>query len=297
MGSRWSSIAVCLLWAISMGWLIWEKLLPPLLVGDPPNYRSISDSRHFEEPVGWKLFLNGRPVGSAVGTVVKLPGDESEIRSRVHFGGIRLEDLPGWLRAIVAPLVAPEVERVVMDCECILTIDAQGRLSSFRSTLHVPPFQDIVRLRGTLNAGQMKLTIHVGDFSYSAEPSFPSNSLAGDTLSPQACLPGLRDGQAWTVPSYSPWRPPNDPIEILKASVEGTDWINWNGRLENTWLVVYRTDPGLGIGGDQTPRGWLWVRRDGTVLRQQVTVFDCKLTFVRLSSNEAAALEKGLHKR
>jgi hypothetical protein len=280
-----------------MGWLVWEKLLPPLLVGDPPNYRSISDSRHFEEPVGWRLFLNGRPVGSAVGMAVKLPGDETEVRSRVHFGGIRLEDLPSWLRAMVTRLVAPQIERVVMDCESTLTIDAEGRLSSFRSTLHVPPFQDIVRLRGTLNAGQLKLTIHVGDFAYSAEPSLPSNSLAGDTLSPQACLPGLHDGQTWTVPSYSPWRPPNNPIEILKASVEGTDWMNWNGRLENTWRVLYRSDPGLGAGSDQTPRGRLWVRPDGTVLRQEIMMFDCTLTFVRLSGNEAAALEKGLHER
>ena len=121
-----------------------------------------------------------------------------------------------------------------------------------------------------------------------------TNALAGDSLSPQVCLPGLREGQTWKVPSYSPLRPPNNPVEMLTATVEGLEPFDWNGRPEEVWLVVYRADSGLGMGIDKTPRGRLWVRPDGTVLGQQVMMLDCKLMFVRLPDRQAAELEKKL---
>ena len=58
--------------------------------------------------------------------------------------------------------------------------------------------------------------------------------------------------------------------------------------------MVYHADAGLGFGSDRAPRGRLWVRPDGTVLRQQSMLLGCTLTFVRLSGDEAAALEKKL---
>ena len=56
-------------------------------------------------------------------------------------------------------------------------------------------------------------------------------------------------------------------------------------------MVVYRTDPGIRLGGGRTVRGKLWVRRDGAVLKQKVLFFDSAMTFVRLSEDEALALE------
>ena len=47
-----------------------------------------------------------------------------------------------------------------------------------------------------------------------------------------------------------------------------------------------------GADGSQTPRGQLWVRRDGTVLRQQVCLFDAAITFDRLPDSEAEELAK-----
>ena len=136
----------------------------------------------------------------------------------------------------------------------------------------------------------MKLTVHSGAFSYTNDCFVPPKALAGDTLSPQAWLPGLREGQRWSVPSYSPLRPPNNPLELLKATVEGLEPMTWGGRREQVWRVVYRSDPGFGLASDKAPREKLWVRLDGAVLRQQVMVFDCVLTFVRLLDDEADKL-------
>ncbi len=54
--------------------------------------------------------------------------------------------------------------------------------------------------------------------------------------------------------------------------------------------MVYRSEPGRGASRAQVPRGTLWVRPDGTVLRQEAILFDAKLTFVRLPEQAAAEL-------
>ena len=90
--------------------------------------------------------------------------------------------------------------------------------------------------------------------------------------------------------SYSPLRPPNSPKEILYASVESQLPFTWNRRTEKTFLVVYRTDAAEAFGGAGGARGKLWVRPDGTVLKQQMMIFRSTLTFLRMDDGEAAPL-------
>jgi hypothetical protein len=110
-----------------------------------------------------------------------------------------------------------------------------------------------------------------------------------DALSPQAKLPGLREGQTWNVRIYSPFRRPNNPTEVLQATVEGIKPMLWEGHTVDTWLVVYRSDPGAGTASTETPRVRLWVRDDGTVLKQEANLLDSRITFVRLSDEAASA--------
>jgi len=74
--------------------------------------------------------------------------------------------------------------------------------------------------------------------------------------------------------------------------VDDREPIFYHGVMEDCWLVVYRSDSGASPGSNQSPRGKLWVRRDGTVLRQQVMLFDATLTFDRLRDEEALALTR-----
>ena len=41
MHSRWYSVAVVLLWLATMGWLVSQKVLPSLVIGEPPDYQAI----------------------------------------------------------------------------------------------------------------------------------------------------------------------------------------------------------------------------------------------------------------
>ena len=90
-------------------------------------------------------------------------------------------------------------------------------------------------------------------------------------------------GQRWTLPVYNPLHP-DSPIDMLQATVEGTEQIVYDGIGVNTLLVVvYRSDPGSENATDRTPRSKLWVDSSGLVLRQETTLFGSRLTFARLS--------------
>lgn len=292
MYHRWFNMAVVLLWLATMAWLVKSKVLPPLLVGEPPSYQTIADARRSEAPVGWRLAMNGRPVGWALTTTTVQPNGITEIGSHVHFDELPLEQLtPGWLRALLRWVEEPLL-RQAMDARSMLFLDPLGRLTQFESTVGIDAAKDLISLKGEIVGNQALLSIRSGDFLYRSEVYLPSGALLSDALQPQTRLPGLRQGQAWTVPVYSPLRPPNAPLEILHAEVEGYDLLSWEDRMERVWLVVYRNDPGAGLSSRQESRGRLWVRRDGTVLQQEVTIFDAKLTFSRVSANEAVAMKE-----
>ena len=80
------------------------------------------------------------------------------------------------------------------------------------------------------------------------------------------------------------------PTEVLFAKVEDQTRLPWNGQVEPTWVVVYRSDASEGPGGERNIRNRLWVRRDGTVVRQEVILGDHSLLFKRMSEEDAARL-------
>lgn len=292
MYNRWFNMAVVLLWLATMGWLVKSKVLPPLLVGEPPSYQTIVDAGRSEPPTAWQLAINGRSVGWALTTITVQPSGITEMGSHVHFDELPLEQLtPVWLRALVRWVEKPAL-RQAMDARSTLFLDPLGRLTRFESTMGVGAAKDVICLTGEIVGSQALVSVRSGEFVYRSEVYLPSGALLSDALQPQTRLPGLRQGQAWTVPVYSPLRPPNAPLEILHAEVQGYEVLSWEDRVERVWLVVYQSDPGAGSSSRQEPRGRLWVRRDGTVLRQEVSIFGTKLTFSRVSEDEALALKE-----
>lgn len=285
MYSRWFNYAVVMLWLTAMGWLVVKKVLPPLRVGEPPSYRTILAAQKRESSVGWRMDFNGQPLGWALSTTSRGPGQVTEIRNHVHFDELPLRELaPAWLRPMLP------AARLEMEARSTMIIDPLDRLERFRSEVHLDPLEDAIILEGNVDGNRLKLMVRVGGVSYYTEEYLPADALLGDALSPQTQLPGLRKGQTWTVPVYSPLRPLKSPLEILQATVERMEPVVWGGHAEETWLVVYHREAGSVLGRDRTPRGKLWVRRDGTVLQQQVVIFDSSMTFRRLPDDQAAAL-------
>ncbi len=139
-------------------------------------------------------------------------------------------------------------------------LDPLGRLVGFESGVRVAGLIDAIKVQGVVEGTNLKLSIQSGDFREKMERYLPPNALMTDELSPQSRLPGLRVGQSWTVPMYSPFRAPNDPLEVLQAVVEREDNITWNGEQKmprdclstrrGFWHVEQRTArPRLGARG------------------------------------------------
>lgn len=294
MGSRTINVVVVVFWIATMSWLVGDKVMPLLRVGEPPNYRSILADDTPQPPVCWLIDWNGTPLGWAASNVVRRDDGMSEMHSRVFFGQLPLDEIaPGWLGAFVRPVLR-DGNSLDMDAKSRLEIDPLGRLVGFESKVRLAKIRDAIRMQGRIDGTQLKLNVQSGEFVYRTEKFLPQNALVGDALSPQAQLPGLRVGQTWTMPVYSPFRPPNSPLEILQASVESSELIVWNGEPVNTKLVVYRTDSGSGLMANHEARGKLWVQADGTVLKQEITVFNSRLHFVRLSAQQGRVLSEAL---
>ncbi len=297
MYSRWVNWAIVLLWLAAMGWLLECKVLPTFEVGDPPDRQEIVDTLQSEPPVGWTLAMNGRNVGWALTMGSRQPEGLIKVDSHVHFDEVPLGQLaPGWLQALLQSVDEPSLEHA-MDARSILYFNTIGHLTRFESTVGMDVADDVICLTGEVVGRQVLLTVRAGEFAYRSEAYLPNGAVLGDALQPQTRLPGLRLGQTWTVPVYSPLRPPNSPMEILHAEVESEDILPWNGRMERVWLVVYKGDPGASLLNRQEARGKLWVRWEGDVLRQEVGIFGSKLSFTRLPVHEAVALRQTAESR
>ncbi len=291
MCSRWFNVAVVALWVATMSWLVTSKVLPSILVGEPPNYRTIVEAQRKDPAVAWAMAWNEQPIGWALNTNTPLPHGLTEFRSQVHFDDIPFEQIAG-LRGLLGP-VRETRTKLPLEVFSELVFDPLGRLSRFESSLQFDPAEDaIIKLRGVIDGAQLSLSIRSGNFEMEREITVPPKSMLNDGLSPQTRLPGLREGQAWTVELYSPLHPPSQPLEVLQVKVEATEPMSWESRVVNAWVVVYRRDPGSGGRKAGATRGKLWVRRDGLVLRQQVMLFNSTLTFTRLPQERAARLMK-----
>jgi hypothetical protein len=293
MSNRWFSATVVILWLATMGWLVKEKVLPLMLVGEPPSVGKAIEAQRLKPVVGWKVLVDSQSVGWALTDTQLQRTGLTEVRGRVHFDTLPLEKMmPGFLRSAFR-LIGGSSGKLQFDARSVLTVDGFGRQVRFDSTLRFDPCDEVISVHGTVEGEQAELQVRVR--SGPSEPviiHLPRNALLSDAFSPQpqTQLPGLRTGQTWTVPVYSPLWPDKNKMEVLRATVEGTQSIVWNGEGVRAWLVVYRSESGNGADGNPKPRGQLWVRHDGTVLKQEVTALGANITFVRLTDKEAKQL-------
>ncbi len=297
MGSRWMGAVIVLFWLSTMTWLVESKVLPPLKRGNPPDYHSMySDDPFEEDPVGWDMLLNGKPIGWAVSRFIKLANGTSgayhttNLHSQIHFDRIPVQELsPAWMKVLWRS--PPEaIDDMKMDARSDLTIDSLGHLAEFSSSLRIVGMRDSIKINGKVYASMLKVNVEAGQFRDHFETYLPSDSLVADELSPQSRITGLHVGQEWTVPVFSPLRPPNTPVEILQARVEKSDPLVWEDRAVPVCQVIYRSDSGSAMSSGREPRTKLWIDNSGAVLRQEVTVLGSKLVFARMSPQRSAVL-------
>ncbi len=92
MRIRWYRLAVLVLWLAATSWLVVRKILPPLLIGEPPVYATVAMEKQ-RPPVAWYLNLNENRIGWALSEISRQSTDVTEIHSLVHFDGLPLDKL------------------------------------------------------------------------------------------------------------------------------------------------------------------------------------------------------------
>lgn len=290
MYGRFYSILVVLLWLAMMTWLVTQKMLPSLLRGNPPNYERILSAKEKESDVGWRIHVNGKTVGWAVNGVETLPDTMRVLQSWVHFDRLPLNEItPGWLSS-VARLASMGSMEMSLDCQSKIYIDPLGRLSLWEATIHFDEFKNAVRAIGRFEENTMKVTVRVAGASYETELEVNRDALINDAIAPETQLPGLREDQSWAVELCNPLKSPQAPVEVIQARVERREPMQWEGKLRDCWLVVYRDMPGSASGVSGGVRGRLWVLENGTVIKQQADVFGGDVVFNRLPPHKAERL-------
>jgi hypothetical protein len=270
------NVAVIAFWLVTMSWLVWTRLLPPLLLGSPPTYTSMLEATP-ASPVVWDIYWDDEPVGTARSEIKRETDGVVQMLTRVAFENLPLAKLNPLRIKALTQLIEEHYPRVSMSSETRFDIDPLGRLLSFESSLASSWLPEPIRVLGNAEDRRLSLAIRSGDFRYRTYLYLPPERPIGDAFSPRLQLPRLRPGQSWSEPVYSPFSPPNAPLELLQAKVQ-EDLLYWNGQIERTLMVVYRGESG---GRDGPVRGRTWVRRDGAVLQQEVRIGGCVVRFVR----------------
>jgi hypothetical protein len=304
MSNRWLNVGVCVFWLVAMSWLLTQKVLPPMLSGNPPDYDAalpIGTKAVAPPAACWRLQWDGRIIGTAVSQPIMTPAG-AEMRSVIRFSRLPVRNLLTQLLGSMAPLVTgsfgDENFAYNMHVATRLRFNEERRLQNFQTVLDLPDQPQFIDLDGKVDeTGRLMLiaTARFGTPVPGEPPPFvrhrhaldlPPDALVGDSLSPRSELRNLHVGQQWTIPVYRPF-PPNSPVQILLAKVEKSEFIEWNGDLVETYLVVYQDEAGSGLGAARQPIGRTWVQPDGNVLRQEMMLSSLKFTFERIPPEQA----------
>lgn len=284
---------VVVFWMIAMTWLLAEKVIPPMLGGDPPDYQSVLVPAAEETlPDAWKIRWKERTVGFAASRVEIRPDGELDRLSFVEFEDLPLESILSEMLGAVAAIVKPLLQNSRgLDLDMVvatrMTFDEDRRLARFETNIDLGDFRDFLRLQGTVQEdGNLDIVAQLSSGNFGTGQTFkhsvqlPPEALVEGSLSPRPELKDLYLGQTWTIPVFRSF-PPNSPVQILQAEVEKHQIIMWGSDEIETKLVVYRTEAGSGVQATREPISREWVREDGAVLRQQVRFSGLELTFER----------------
>ena len=217
MRSRWYRSAVLILWGVATIWLVAKKILPPLLVGEPPVYASTATEKS-RPPVAWYLNLNDNRLGWALSEISRQATDVTEIHSLVHFDGLPIDLVfPSAIRPFVRASTQLGNSNGI-DVESHMLINPLNQLQSFDSKVKQCPHtgQSLVAIEGNVDGDTLTLAYRYGDTPQKKLAlALPENKIR-DSLSPETELRGLHVGQSWTIVSYSPLS--SNPLDYFQQS-------------------------------------------------------------------------------
>jgi hypothetical protein len=263
MPHRLACVAILLFWAVAAVSLFTRDLLPTLMVGAPPDLRSIARADEPERPTRWTILAADDPrtaeVRHAVGQVVT-----ETVRERDGYVRMSSEawfDAGRMLRGTNLESVQAE-ERVGVSGSCL--IDGSGNLDRFRASVRLGDKlgPEILTLEGKLKKDKLEVNVHgpppLGFLMRRQSFTYQPRSLVQTSLGPLDRMPGLQVGQRWRSQVVSPL---TGQVQQCEVAVTRREHITWDNNPVQTLVV----ETSMGLMKART-----WVRPDGLVLRQEV---------------------------
>ena len=318
MEHRGIQICILLLWVTSMGWLGMTKIAPTLGHKDQPDQRTFRpESSEDVDTQAWTIRWNHRSIGWARSTTRRFTDGQGHVESVVRLENLTarqmLKDMFGtaaiMLRAMDSGGIDDDMQfgcRISTE----MNFDAFGRLKRFSSSLDLDSLGELLTTRGSMGDGRLSVDVRTGSaiegvslgsfmgnestnkgtdedqgVLLSREFEIPADALVADSLLPQSRLTGLDVGQRWTFKAYRAY-PPQNPLREMEAQVERSEMLSWAEQVEPVFVVSFRDTSGSSLTAASEPNSWLWVRKDGTVLKQRMRLGNVTIDFLRSESEE-----------
>jgi len=279
MANRVFVFAVIVLWLGSMSWLVVDRILPSFYDGQPP----VAEGFETAKAVAWRVEWAGLPVGWAASVRLAGVAGTTDLHNRIVLKDIPLMDLaPTWMRAAVGQL-----GNMTFDARTRIEFDSLGNFSSFESRISVNDMPSVLKMSGRVEDSDLELNVQSGDLSYSTPVHLPNRTALNEVLFPDAQLSRMYVGRCWQEEIYSPFRSPNDPVELVRAEVVSQELIEYQGEIRQVLRVEFRGMAGVGVPQNAQLQAVAWVNPTGTVLQRDVLLGSSRLRFVRLSDEEA----------
>jgi hypothetical protein len=288
---------VVLFWLGSMTWLVWTKVWPANHRNPDPPYVGRHDAQAGQPSrVVWDIHWQGRVIGS-VGVVTGWrPNGSAVVHSRLEFVRLPVAQLADELLGSLGGLLslddpAGRDSSLTLSVATRLNFDVAQRLESFQSSVDVEGAGKLFEIRGQLTGSELDLQVTSdamptpvgGDGSvviFHQRMRLPQEAVWTDMLTPQPRLSGLEVGQTWIQRTYRPFAPLN-PLGVLEARVARSELVAWEGELEVVHVVSFSEWHSHRPTAASLPCGQLWVRDDGTVIRQRTLIGRLELEFRR----------------
>lgn len=259
MPSLLTRIVIIAAWLVSTSWLIYKDYLPRILVGEPPDWKSLTADQKALLPASWLIMVEDKPGESRVVGRATNKNSKTSDGSTVLASSVKI-DARGLFKN--TPMAVAESTEFQFESET--RISPQGLLQQFRAAVSVRDLGEkpVLTIIGAPTQNQ-KIEIR---FQSSLSPLLnfrqilpvSSTEMIRGGLEPVDWLPGLRVGQRWNTTILQPMtaRP-----EQVQSEVMAESRIFWNGNPTDVMIVEHRAG---------TYKAQSFVRRDGLVIRQQL---------------------------
>jgi hypothetical protein len=300
MAGRWYTTAVIAFWLLAVGWLFATKILPQISSGRRFAEASPTSPLADAGPMvaGWEIQWQAEPIGWAVYRLETQRDGVQQAHSVVHFDELPVDRIVDELFGPLADWIASQwdAERhlaTTIEVETRMTWDRMADSRSFVSAVHVGQMREVATLSGTALDGKVQFVASVAEplgggsgsaarrEIYRGQLDLPNHISVSGTLSPFGNLAHLRVGQRWTFQALRPV-PFGQPLQLAQAEVDREEVLDWNGQSCTVRRVVLRHGRGASPSAAQEAFGHLWVRPDGTVLKQRLRMANLTFDFLRL---------------